>query len=288
MLLDCVMLIRSDSYVAHRKIKRVIFESMHKWNGGAIVALTLPQVKQIGGRAGRYGMHSPTPGNSVADLDNDIPTQPQPSVGQVTTLDPEDLPLLKKAMAASVSPIQRAVIMPHAEQLSSLSKVVASGVPFSRILALARMFGRTSPNYTLPIHAASIIVTALLDKYSQLTPEELRTLAVAPVSTRDDRGVETFQCFVQSHVDSKPFNLVEWAHQQGLSDLLPGHVQTTSPSAKQVAAISGGDLLSLESCHKSMSLYLWLSYRLPLTFDQPEIARGLRRNIEVSVVNQRT
>ncbi|KAH8992185.1 P-loop containing nucleoside triphosphate hydrolase protein [Lactarius akahatsu] len=60
------------------KIQRVVFETMSKWDGWMEVPLEASQVKQIAGRAGRFGMGA--------------------EGGIVTTLEPSDLPLLEAAM----------------------------------------------------------------------------------------------------------------------------------------------------------------------------------------------
>lgn len=262
----------------------MIFESLHKFDGNQIVPLSLPQVKQIGGRAGRYGMHTSTSGDSAADLDNETPQATSAgassSVGQVTTLDPEDLPLLKKAMAANVSPITAAVVSPSTALIVYLNAAVAPNVPWSQVLALSRIFGRHSDNYTIPIAGTSIKAAAMLDDYQALTIDELQVLAQAPVNHRDEVAVESFRQFVQAHIDGKAIDIPNWAQQRGVAHLLPESHRPEETLAN-IAQSAGGDLLSLESCHRVMSFYLWLSYRLPVTFDQPELVRILRRNIEV-------
>ena len=57
-------------------IKRIIFQTLKKFDGNGIRFLYPPEVKQIAGRAGRYGMGS--------------------AEGGVTTLDPDHLPMLRE------------------------------------------------------------------------------------------------------------------------------------------------------------------------------------------------
>ena len=42
-----------------RNIKRIVFSSLLKYNGTRTAQLTASQVKQIAGRAGRYGSNHP-------------------------------------------------------------------------------------------------------------------------------------------------------------------------------------------------------------------------------------
>lgn len=248
--------------------------------------LDLPQVKQIGGRAGRYGMHSTKTSESAADLDEGTPDQPAAStIGQVTTLDPEDLPLLRKAMNATVPPIPTAIIAPSTPLLVQLNAALAPNVPWSQVLAVAHIFARTSENYTIPIAASHIPVAAMIDEFTELTVDELQVFAQAPVNQRDVKAQEAFKNFVRAHMLSKPIDIGKWCQEQGIAHLLP-ESHRPEESLANIAQTSGSDLLTLESCHKIMSLYLWLSYRLPISFDQPDLVRTLRHNIEVSLCSQ--
>lgn len=94
------------------KIKRIIFESCAKFNGAESVALSASQIKQIAGRAGRFG--TSTDGSSDG--------------GIVTCLHEEDMAILKAALASPKAYIDYAVLAPnalHATHLRSLLPEVA-------------------------------------------------------------------------------------------------------------------------------------------------------------------
>ena len=61
----------------NRNIKRVIFHKIHKFDGSNIIPLSISQIRQIGGRAGRFGTAH--------------------EVGEATTFHDNDLGFLKKA-----------------------------------------------------------------------------------------------------------------------------------------------------------------------------------------------
>lgn len=63
----------------YRNIRRIIFEAVEKFDGKAVRVLSLTQLKQIAGRAGRFGTEY--------------------AVGQATTLVQEDMATLKRALA---------------------------------------------------------------------------------------------------------------------------------------------------------------------------------------------
>ncbi|CEH12842.1 p-loop containing nucleoside triphosphate hydrolase protein [Ceraceosorus bombacis] len=99
------------------KIKRIVFESLHKWNGKETVSLSGSQIKQIAGRAGRYGTGAPG----------------EEAGGEVTTMEEIDLPILRKALAAPLLPIERAVLGPTNDAVAALSTLM--GVPQTGIYA---------------------------------------------------------------------------------------------------------------------------------------------------------
>lgn len=69
-----------------RNIRRIIFEATEKFDGSVVRTLSLTQLKQIGGRAGRFGTEY--------------------AVGLATTLLQRDIPTLKRAMAAPMIDIK--------------------------------------------------------------------------------------------------------------------------------------------------------------------------------------
>lgn len=68
--------------------------------------MTASQIKQIAGRAGRYGVHA------------------DDTVGCATTMEQKDIPVLKMAMEAPIQPITRAAYSPSQEALVKLSELI--------------------------------------------------------------------------------------------------------------------------------------------------------------------
>ncbi|CAI7824124.1 unnamed protein product [Closterium sp. NIES-54] len=94
-------------------IRRVVFSTLHKFNGEEKILIPSPMVKQIAGRAGRRGSRY--------------------EEGVVTCLDPTDTPLLIAALQDPVEPTTAAGLFPLFEQV----EVFASQLPdvsFARLL----------------------------------------------------------------------------------------------------------------------------------------------------------
>jgi hypothetical protein len=86
-------------------IKRVIFESMTKFNGVKQVELTPAEVRQIGGRAGRYKSQFPK--------------------GYVTCRNKRDLQLMHTKMSEDIPPLTSACLAPTLEQISMFANSTA-------------------------------------------------------------------------------------------------------------------------------------------------------------------
>jgi ATP-dependent RNA helicase SUPV3L1/SUV3 len=85
-------------------IKRIVFNTIFKFNGDKIVRLGHSDIKQISGRAGRR--NSPYP------------------VGEVTCRDPRDLPYIRECMSTEIEPIEKAALLPTAAHVELFSDAI--------------------------------------------------------------------------------------------------------------------------------------------------------------------
>ncbi|GAA6046583.1 hypothetical protein JCM3770_006221 [Rhodotorula araucariae] len=285
------------------KIRRVVFESMHKFDGTQEVRLPVPQIKQIAGRAGRYGVHTPV-SPSAPDLDLDPASPPAAAVpGEATTLDAVDLPLLHDAMAQPTVQVTQASLGASFDAFKSLYDLLPASTPLSRIFALSRAVTRTQPHYRATASASFGAVGDAIAHIHPLTFQERYTFGTAPVNLRDARVVDTLVDFVESYARGEPIRMAQWGADAGVFDALE-RVRDAQAAAAALSSTSSGDgdkgsgsgapptgrrpavaftptvLQALESFHRCLTLYLWLSYRLnPIFCDQPA-ARELRRDVE--------
>jgi hypothetical protein len=83
-------------------VKTIVFTTLTKWDGEKEITLSDSSIRQIAGRAGRYGMHE---------------------VGTVTALNRRDLAHIRAAMAAEAEPLPTiAPIAPHMKMLDYLAQ----------------------------------------------------------------------------------------------------------------------------------------------------------------------
>jgi ATP-dependent RNA helicase SUPV3L1/SUV3 len=265
-----------QAHTARRKIKRIVFETLHKWNGKEEVLMSFSQIKQIAGRAGRFGQHNAG------------------SEGGVTTLNEQDLPLLRQILPSPLTPVPRAVVEPGYDRLAQLALLLPNEASYAELLetyeSLVHMSPACMPAAVLP----HIKLSELLKGFTKdLTLKEMVTFGYAPVNLRDNKVVTAFQNFVKAYIDEGEvlledalesgrlipnLELVELTrksmHDLSTSQLRAGVTPAPIPAAI-VTAIPG-----LESLHKALVLYLWLSFRLPLNFPERTEATELKLRTE--------
>ncbi|PWN21188.1 hypothetical protein BCV69DRAFT_282684 [Microstroma glucosiphilum] len=93
------------------RIKRMIFETTFKWNGQEMEALSASQIKQIAGRAGRYG-------TKRGEKDEDG--------GVVCTMSEDDMPVLRAALESPMRHINHARIAALPGTIDVLSTMLPS------------------------------------------------------------------------------------------------------------------------------------------------------------------
>ncbi|WFD20219.1 RNA helicase [Malassezia caprae] len=172
------------------KIKRVIFDTLSKWNGTERVPLSLSQIKQIAGRAGRYGTarDAETPG------------------GFVLTRHEDEMDTLRAALAAPVRPITHASIQPMSRQLEDLSLLLprvrtrakhrrlksrqdyAVSTLYDDFHALANVDARA---FTLADFDTQQAMSPIIEQRGgdRLTHAEKEKWSNTPVNMRDERAV---------------------------------------------------------------------------------------------------
>ena len=264
-------------HTLHRKIKRIIFDTLHKWNGKEEVLMSFSQIKQIAGRAGRFGQHDAG------------------SEGGVTTLNEQDLPLLRQILPSPLTPVPRAAIEPGYDRLAKLALLLPEETPYSSLLETYENLVHLSPACMPSAVLPHIKLSELLKGFTKdLTLKEMVTFGFAPVNLRDGKVVSAFQNFVRAYVTEGEvllesalesgrlvpnLELVEKTsrtmHHPTQSETRAGAVPPPIPSTI-VTAIPG-----LESLHKALVLYLWLSFRLPLNFPDRMIASEIKTRTEV-------
>lgn len=232
---DLNVLVASDAIGMglNLNISRIIFSTLKKFDGISTRELTVPEIKQIAGRAGRYGSKFP--------------------VGEVTCLDAEDLPLLHSSLKSPSPIIERAGLFPTFDLLSVYSRL--NGTDFlhpilERFLDKAKL----SPDYFIADCEDMLKVAAIVDELP-LALHDKYVFCQSPVDVRDDISTQGLTQFAENYAKKGTVRLKEI--------FTPGTLRVPT---------THNQLQELESVHKVLELYVWLSYRFDDSFPDRELA----------------
>lgn len=214
-------------------ISRIIFSTLKKFDGTEMRDLTVPEIKQIAGRAGRYGSKFP--------------------VGEVTCLDAEDLPLLHSALESQSPVLERAGLFPTFDLLYMYSRLHPK-YGLHQILEHFLENAKISDNYFIANCEEMLKVAAVIDELP-LGLHDKFLFCISPVDMNDEISSQGITQFATNYSKSGIVRLRQIFN--------PGTLQVPkTPTA----------LEELESIHKVLELYVWLSFRLEDSFPDRELA----------------
>jgi ATP-dependent RNA helicase SUPV3L1/SUV3 len=221
-------------------IRRLIFAAIEKFDGVTERRLTPPEIRQIAGRAGRYGLHEK---------------------GQVTALDARSVKILREGIERfDPAPLDLPIwISPTDDHLRRLSEIIGT----SRVGRLLQFFqtrvlrGEESDIRIADLSGTIEVANALeiSDRFVRLPLGVRCTYARAPVNTRGN-GLAV---------------LARWGDLHATDGIVNG-IELTSGGA-------GYDrLLIHEDRSRLATLYLWLAQRFPEIYvNGAEITRARER-----------
>ncbi|KAF7721322.1 hypothetical protein EC973_004866 [Apophysomyces ossiformis] len=204
-------------------IKRVVFSTVTKFDGKNDRYISTPQLKQIGGRAGRFG-------TAYAS-------------GEVTTMKQADLSYVQHCMNAPVVPITMAGLQPTVDILELFAHQLPDE-PFSALLAKFEDIASVDGSYFLCNYEDQKKIADTI----QEIPLEIRDryqFVTAPVNSRKQQGLDTIKHLAKVFSEGGRCKLEE------LVDI------------PQAAPTGLAGLNKLEMSHKQIILYMWLSLRYP-------------------------
>jgi ATP-dependent RNA helicase SUPV3L1/SUV3 len=270
----------------------MIFEALHKYNGKEDVPLSLTQIKQIAGRAGRYGMQRTT-NPTEEDSDAAAPDESPALAGSVTTLHKADLPLLKALLPQPLPPITRATLDIPMTTIQALSSLLAPETTFAQLLEQASQLAVLPPKMTLTENRHRTQLSDVVEPLRDfLTLSEMETFSFAPVNQRDPRSVAVFEKVVLAYAKQGRVDLLECYTGSGLIKALE-MVEATLDTLPPLPPIEGigrrlltppvivTSIPSLETLHKTLVMYIWLSFRFDVAFPDRPLAVEIKERVEV-------
>lgn len=261
------------------EIKRVVFEAVNKHDGVKVRELTLPELKQIGGRAGRYrtAAQANRAANSTADSaiqpSEGQPAKSEKQVGFVTTLEEEDLDVVHESFDQEAEPLQSAGLFPPASLIEKFASYFPAGTPFSFMLLRLRDIARLPGQFHLCDLRPNLDIAQQIQQYP-LTIHDRCVFINAPCSLRDYGIAQIVRALAKRIAYNQSGELLD------IREINLEVLEYTLHNYPQ-----GGEqyLKHLEALHKSIVLYLWLSYRYSGIFLSQTLAFHVKELVETKI-----
>ncbi|UFN49977.1 RNA helicase [Roseomonas sp. OT10] len=221
-------------------IRRVVFSTLRKFDGEERRELNSQEVKQIGGRAGRYGQHEE---GIVAVLAEGGGGTPE---------------LVRRLLEAPPDPPAelRPQVQPDSDIVAAVAAEIGSDSLFGVLARIRRaVLRKDDPNYRLADLSAQIAIASAVDGVEGLPLLDRWTYAMCPVDERD-HGVA---------------RLARWAIEHGagrhVAPPLAGRLSAPDRAARE-------ELERAEKTHKRLVAWRWLSLRFPSAYADHALAEA--------------
>ncbi|KAI9928387.1 ATP-dependent RNA helicase supv3l1, mitochondrial [Aspergillus wentii] len=246
--------------------KRVIFETLVKRLPGGLQRLSVPEIKQIAGRAGRYRSAAQTQSKGQDEEEN---------VGFVSCLEEVDLPYIRQAMALEPPPLAAAGILPPDSVFQKFSAYFPRTVPFQYIVKRLMDISSIHPLFFMCDARSQLESCVVIDMVNDLTIEDKLIFAAAPLDVRHEASRNTACSFVKCVAEHTNGRLLD------IPDLDLDILEEPVSGSKDYLHV-------LESLHRSVILYSWLSYRFGGIFTDRTLAAHVKKLVEERMVRALT
>ncbi|XP_015792107.1 ATP-dependent RNA helicase SUV3 homolog, mitochondrial-like [Tetranychus urticae] len=250
----CKILVATDAIGMglNLSINRVIFKSIEKLSINdkgekEKQLISVSQALQIAGRAGRFGTDY--------------------SEGFVTTMNREDLQILKRVLAKTVDPIAAVGLHPTAEQIELFAYYLPKATLSNLVDIFVSLCQINSSNYFIcditPFKALAEMI-----QHINLPLRARYVFCCAPINLQYGFVCSMFTKFARQYSINEPVTI----------DWLSNQISWPIPMPRNIT-----ELASLEMVFDVLDLYLWLSYRFPDLFPDPELVRNLQKEIDSKI-----
>lgn len=238
-----------------------------KWNGKDDIQLSLSQLKQIAGRAGRYGLH----GNS--------------SAGIVTTLHGIDLPVVRKAVELRTIPSLKRAVLPSREQdHQALEQILKPPVLFSTAFDIQKNASILSSCYRVWDIRTAMSALEIIDTFcGPHTLRERMSFFLAPTFWNDDTSSKATIHMLKMYRDELSVDLLEACKDSTLLERFSTTQKIKAMDNANTAKVPENTLESLEVLYRIVIVYLWFHVRDPMAFHMGKVARQMKADLEETI-----
>jgi ATP-dependent RNA helicase SUPV3L1/SUV3 len=247
-----------------RKVRRIVFQRTNKFSGSHVIPLSASQIKQIGGRAGRYGLH----GDSS-------------SGGVVTTLHEKDLPAVKTAMETPFHQFKNASLGLSPDLYQRILSVLptgAGGLTAQEVLMYCSRLPHwlaAPPETKQKTNDQIAFVDSILCKESRAD----RSIFVhLPFPYSDESVRAVVEDMLRDYCEKNYVDIIEITTRHGLLQAL---AMVRRSMAQNIPLINQDtELKMLETLHKALVAYVWSHWHWPTAFYAHNLSVSLLRATE--------
>ncbi len=192
---------------------------------------------------------------------------PAPNLGLVTTLEQADLPILRKAMESELDPIMSAGIFPPTSVLLKFATYFPPSTSFSYILLRLHELSLRHPRYHLCVLRDQIAIADIIQNIQNLSIHDRIVFCAAPAAVKDLGMPGILAAYARCVGDNSSGALLDIPE-------IPLDILDEEIKADR------NYMARLESLHKALILYLWLSYRFTGVFINEAMAFHVKRLVE--------
>ncbi len=250
--------------VLGRSIKRIVFSTTTKQFGRVVRPLSVSEIKQIGGRAGRYRV--------AGQQEGETSDPSSPSVGLVTTLYGDDLPVVQRAMAVNAEPILTAGLIPTDDVIHRFAAYFPPDTPFSLLLRRIAELSQCHSQFRLCDLTPQMQIADVINDVKGLNTADRITICAAPVNLRQAGAEDVLQALALAVAKQQVITL---------PDIEPLELEVLDEPLTPDRLY----LNKLEALHSGLVLYLWLSYRYETIFTSRSLAFHVKEMVETKINN---
>ncbi|RDW72503.1 ATP-dependent RNA helicase SUV3 [Aspergillus mulundensis] len=246
--------------------KRIIFETVVKNLRTGLQRLTVSEVKQIGGRAGRYRSAAQHGEDHQQDTEN---------VGYVTSLEEVDLPYIQEALNTEAPPINAAGIAPPDPVYERFAAYFPGNTSLAYMVNRLTEIARINPLFFICDPTPCLENAEVIDAVPGLNLTDQLTLMAAPIGAREEIGRRVAMAFARCVLENKNGRLldIEEINLEVLAEPVSGNKEY---------------MHQLEALHRAVILYSWLSYRFGGIFTDRTLSVHVKELVEERLVRALT
>ena len=246
------------------EVKRVIFDAAAKFDGTAVTPLTVPEVKQIGGRAGRFR-------SAARATSGDTSMAPPPAPGYITTMDPDDHDFIASQFGKTAPPLETAGVLPPASVIERFHSYFPAGTPIGFVLSRLHEMSRLSSQFHMCRFTEPMAIAEIIKPF-KLSIRDSCILLHVPVNVRLPAQALALKAFARCLSGHGSGHLLDFPEVdlEVLDEARP----------RGGGGYESADYLQrLEGLHMVITMYLWLSYRYQGVFQSQGLAFEVKKRV---------